>query len=135
VSVEAPTFAPPEYGSPNGGTPADSIPDGCTFIWEEPPVPAARGRAAGAGNEQSEFFTQSVLPQLKANPGRYAKVFTYAKRSSASSRIKRLREQHPGISFIARGSGSQDGQPIQPEWSVVYAAWVDGGEEPTPPAE
>lgn len=136
MSVDAPTFTPPTLvpviDSPNGSEALPIVPENCIFEWEAPPEAAPRGRSASAGAQEAEWFSGTVLPQLQAAPGRYAKVFSYTKRGSASSRLKRLRQQYPGVSFLSRASGSTDGKPTEPQWSVVYAAWLDGGEEPVP---
>lgn len=127
-----PATQPQETAGPVAPAPT---PDNCVFAWEEPPVAAPRGPSASASAQQREWFTTSVLPQLQQNPGKYAKVFSFDKRGSAGSRIKQLKEKHPGVDFVARASGTAEGKPIAPEWSVIYAAWVDGGTEPdAPPA-
>jgi hypothetical protein len=144
VTVEAPTFTPPqEFVAPtstNGATPMateSAAPEAAAssqvFVWEDPPVSAPRGRAAGRSNQQHEFFSTSVLPQLQAHPGRYAKVLAFPKRNAAQGRLKRLREEYPQLDFVARASGTQEGKPVEPQWSAIYAAWaIDGGVETAP---
>jgi len=125
VAKSAPAFIPPApTPSPNGLAKVvvpPNAPDGATFAWEDPPAPA--GRAGTKTQQRIDWLTQHVLPQLKDNPGRYAKVFTFDSRSTASSLLKKLREAFPDLSFVPSQSGTKDGKPVTPEWSALHAAF------------
>jgi hypothetical protein len=133
MSVDAPVFAPPvQFEEPGPDTPSSpdgTTPDGCAIVWEAPPAPAPRGRSGIQAGERNIWFAEVALPQLKARPGEFAKIMVYTTRSGAGARLKRMRDRFPGVKFVVRQSGVQGGKPVQPEWSALYAAWVDGGDE------
>lgn len=93
-------------------------PKNCTFTWEEPAELSPNPRGAGQG--QAEWVAEVVTPRLKHAPGQWACVFTYTAPGSASTKLKKLREAHPELEWIARRSPKTPPEGEQ-AWSKVYA--------------
>lgn len=67
------------------------------MAWEDPP-PKYLGKAA-----QAVLAAVALFPQLRRNPGRWARICEFKTQSTAFGQVKKLRESHPDIEFEARG--------------------------------
>ena len=85
-----------------------------TIEWVDAPPPARRGIQPAYGWD--------ALDELRANPGKWAKLHTYKSASGASSASRKLRKD--GFECEPRPEG--DG-------SVLYARWPKQTETPAKP--
>jgi hypothetical protein len=85
-------------------------PDG--LEWEDPP-PKYLGKAA-----QAVLAAVALFPQLRRNPGRWARICEFKTQSTAFGQVKKLRESHPDIQFEARGRETG---------SAIWARYVEEG--------
>lgn len=94
-------------------------------MWEEPPG-SPRGRAAKCP------LTADQLDELRANPGRWARIHTYDRHTSASSAARRIQKgtypEMPEGHWEA--TGRRDGAG-----SVLYARYVGAGRLASVPRE
>jgi hypothetical protein len=77
--------------------------------WEDPP-PARR-------RSEASTIPDQILDELRANPGRWAKVLRYTTKTSANSALGRIRKGLYGPGWEAKARRVPDG-------SVLYLRWI-----------
>lgn len=83
--------------------------------WEEPPAPL-RGRP-------SDVLPAAVQAELRAHPGKWARVHDYTAKSSAFGRAKAIREGKGGV----EGSGWEAAARRSGTGSILYVRFVGRG--------
>lgn len=91
-SCECLTCYPPDGAEPASPAAPETA---SVVVWEDPP----RSRFGRARLE--EEIGEAVLEQLRAHPGKWAKVRTWAVKSSASTAASRIRKgEAPGLPAV-----------------------------------
>jgi hypothetical protein len=103
----------PTLSNGNGAAPTSQPADQTGIIWEDPP-------RASTGPRRGSPVEAAVISQLKAHPGRWAKVRTWPGRSANACRYRILKGHYPELAV-----GDWEACAVQ-QGRVLYLRYIGG---------